>query len=404
MSPVEFSYSLWARGTGDDLANAADTLSSWDKCMAKSYCKWPVIVGIIVGGVVLISVIACIVNCLCCGIRCCTGCCCSCCCPSPRDKRPKYEDPYNHPPAPMPQPQLPPVNNTYEEGYQPKYQAPQPLPTYRGAQVARFDTPPSPGVSKMNDDALPAMPSWDHAVSRRVEDSSPQPESVEMEPLNPVNRPPHRRPSASRSPVGGYMGPPPIRTGSAVQRDYYPDSHGYDDQNPYDYHAQTTSPYDQPYRDNSPGGNYHAMPPPPQAYSPGPQFPVGVAVSPNTEMNRPIPYRQPSPGPGVPFRQPSPGPNFPFRQPSPGVPLRQPSPGLPLRQPSPGLPLRQQSPAMPYRQPSSPGFSQPPSYRAMSPTVPSSPPPPFTSVPQQISDPGRPPSLLQSGPKPGYKD
>ncbi|KAL4922849.1 hypothetical protein BDW62DRAFT_171862 [Aspergillus aurantiobrunneus] len=391
MSPVELSYSLWARDSGGGLASVPETLSSWDKCMEKSYCKWPVIVGIIVGGVILISVIACIVNCLCCGIRCCTGCCCSCCCPSPRPKRAKYEDdPYNHQPAPMPRlPQVPPVHNTYEEGFKGGYQNNQSLPTYRGAQVARFDTPSNPGLSKMNDDALPAMPSWDHAVTRRVEDTSPRPESVEMEPLNPASRPPHRTPSAPRANGAGYMGPPPISP--AVPNDHYPEAHGYDDQNPYDYHSQGlghsgASPYDQPYRNHSPGGNFHAMSPPPQTFSPGPQYPVGVAISPATEMNRPVPYRQPSPG-------------LPFRQPSPGLPLRQPSPGLPLRQPSPGLPLRQPSPGLPFRQPS-PGFNQPPSYRAMSPAMPSSPPPPFTSVPQQVSDPGRPPSLLQSGRKP----
>ncbi|RDW93739.1 uncharacterized protein DSM5745_01061 [Aspergillus mulundensis] len=283
-------------------------------------------------------------------------------------------------------PQMPPPANSYEGGYQPGfqqqgYQTTQSLPTYRGAQVARFDAPTSPGISKMNEDALPAMPSWDHAVTRRVEDTSPHSESVEMEPLSPVTRPPHRTPSAPRSNTPGYRGPPPIRT--AVQNDYYPDSHahGYNDQNPYDYHAQSVahgqspydhspydyghSPYDQPYADHSPGGDYHAMSPPAHAYSSGPQYPVGVAVSPTTEMNRPIPFRQPSPA----------------------------------------LPFRQPSQTMPYRQPS-PGFStQPPSYRGPSPaavpSIPSSPPPPFSAgVPQQISNPGRPPSLLQSGPKP----
>ncbi|KAL4973862.1 hypothetical protein BDW66DRAFT_141290 [Aspergillus desertorum] len=382
MSPVEYAYPFWPRDAASEIESVPATFSSWDKCMAKSYCKWPVIVGIIVGGVILLSVIACIVNCLCCGIRCCTGCC-GCCCPSPRPKRAKYaDDPYHQPPLMPTMPQVP-TANTYEGGYQPGFQqgfqTSQSLPTYRGAQVARFDAPTSPVISKVNEDALPAMPTWDHAVTRRVEDPSPHPESVEMEPLNPVTRPPHRAPSAPRSNAGGYTGPPPIRT--AMQNDHYPDSHarGYDDHNPYNYHTHDLghghSPYDnnlydQPYTDHSPAGNYHAMPSPPQAYSPGPgpapQYPVGVAISSATEMNRPIPFRQPSPA----------------------------------------LPFRQTSQSMPYRQPS-PGFStQPPSYRGPSPTAvasaaPSSHPPPFTAgVPQQISDPGRPPSLLQSGRKP----
>ncbi|KAL2870984.1 uncharacterized protein BJX67DRAFT_212434 [Aspergillus lucknowensis] len=349
MSPVEFSHlSLWARDTAEEIKSAPETFSSWDKCMDKTYCKWPVIVGIIVGGVIILSIIACIVNCLCCGIQCCTGCC-GCCCPSPRPKRPKYaDDPYRHQPPPMPQ--MPPPNHGYQGGYQ----APQAPPTYRGAQIARFDTPSSPGLAKTNDDALPAMPSWDSAVTRRVEDTNPHSDAMEMEPLNPVSRPPHRTPSAPRTNAGGYMGPPPIRTGS--RNDYIPDPHGYDDQNPYDYRSQgpghsPASPYDPPYRDHSPGGNYHAVSPPPNArFSPQPQYPIGVAVSPTTEMSRPIPYRQPSPG---------------FSQ-------------------------------------------QPPSYRGMSPSIPSSPPPPFSmATNHEVSDPGRPPSLLQSGPKPApntYRD
>ncbi|KAL3460243.1 hypothetical protein BJX64DRAFT_290410 [Aspergillus heterothallicus] len=364
MSPVEFvRMSLWARDAASEIESAPETFSSWDKCMEKTYCKWPVIVGIIIGGVILLSVVACIVNCLCCGIRCCTGCC-GCCCPSPRPKRTKYaDDPYHHQPPPMPQmPQMPPQNHGYQAGYQGGYQSPQAPPTYRGAQVARFDTPSSPGHSKINEDALPAMPSWDSAVTRRVEDTTPHSESVEMEPLNPVSRPPHRTPSAPRMNTGmnagGYGAPPPIRT--ATQNDYFPDSHGYDDQNPYDYRSHgpghsPASPYDQqpydqqPYQDHSPGANYHAISPPGQAHS-HPQYPVGVAISPTTEMNRPIPYRQPSPG---------------FSQ-------------------------------------------QPPSYRGMSPSVPSSPPPPFHMVTNhEVHDSGRPPSLLQSGRKPApntYRD
>ncbi|KAL2789299.1 hypothetical protein BJX66DRAFT_236396 [Aspergillus keveii] len=365
MSPVEFvRMSLWARDAASEIESAPQTFSSWDKCMEKTYCKWPVIVGIIIGGVILLSVVACIVNCLCCGIRCCTSCC-GCCCPSPRPKKAKYaDDPYHHQPPPMPQ--MPPSNHGYQAGYQGGYQggyqSPQAPPTYRGAQVARFDTPSSPGHSKVNEDALPAMPSWDSAVTRRVEDTTPHSEAVEMEPLNPVSRPPHRTPSAPRMNAGmnagGYGAPPPIRT--APQNDYFPESQGYDDQNPYDYRSHgpghnPASPYDQqpydqqPYRDHSPVTNYHAISPPANAYS-QPQYPIGVAVSPTTEMNRPIPYRQPSPG-----------------------------------------------------------FStQPPSYRGMSPSVPSSPPPPFHMVTNhEVSDAGRPPSLLQSGRKPApntYRD
>lgn len=48
---------------------------------------------------------------------------------------------------------------------------------YRGPQTATFDAPTKDG--KYNEDALPAMPSWDQAHSRHVQD-----EDMEMEKLN----------------------------------------------------------------------------------------------------------------------------------------------------------------------------------------------------------------------------
>lgn len=41
MSPVDYkpSMSLWARDVAGDLKSAPQTFTSWDKCMAKSYCK-----------------------------------------------------------------------------------------------------------------------------------------------------------------------------------------------------------------------------------------------------------------------------------------------------------------------------------------------------------------------------
>ncbi|KKK22141.1 hypothetical protein ARAM_007172 [Aspergillus rambellii] len=354
MSPVDFtSLSLWARDTASDISSVPDTFSSWDKCMEKSYCKWPVVAAIIVGGVIVLSVVACVANCLCCGIRCCTGCC-GCFCPSPRTKRNKYQDdPYSRQPPPM----VPP-----NHGYQnPQFQAPQAPPMYRGPQqVARFDAPPSPGVSKGNEDALPAMPSWDKAVTRRIEDPNPHSDVVEMEPLNLMDPGPHRTPSASRlNGVGGYMGPPPIRTGTSngVRANPQPYEHP---QNPYDYRSHEAGrnpglPYDQPYRDYSPGNTMYSMSPPPNAHAPHQQQ-YGAAISPSTEMNRPIPYRQPSPG-------------------------------------------------ISYTQ------TQPPSYRGMFPGVPSSPPPPFSThsnyEPYEPHDQGRPPSILQSGRRPvpnSYRD
>ncbi|CAG8876797.1 unnamed protein product [Penicillium nalgiovense] len=179
MSPANIT--LWARGTASDLESVPDTFSSWDKCMAKSYCKWPVIVGIIVGSVVLLAVLACIINCLCCGYQCCK-CCCSCCCPSGRrrNKTPKHFDDFHQPPpAPSPVYQPPPAPPSYRG-------AQQSAPSFRGAQqTAHFDAPKSP--AHVNEDALPEMPTWAGAVDKHVEDPNHR-DDVEMEPLNSPDR------------------------------------------------------------------------------------------------------------------------------------------------------------------------------------------------------------------------
>ncbi|KAE8163221.1 hypothetical protein BDV40DRAFT_146193 [Aspergillus tamarii] len=433
MSPVDTTpFPIWPRDFVSDLKSAPETLSSWDNCMAKSYCKWPVIVAIIVGAVIVISILACIINCLCCGIQCCKCCgCCSCCCPSPRRKKePKYlDDPYNQPP-PMP------ANNPYQPPPPPS------LPTYRGAQVARFDTPPSPAVSKGNEDALPAMPTWDSAVTKRVEETDHHQDAMEMEPLNLANQRPRRMPSAPRPNGAGYMGPPPIRTGTAVSSSsFYPD-----DQSAY--HARSPggpspiSPYEQPYGDYS------------QAYGSQPHYmPIGTAVSPSAEAT-PAPYRHPSPAitqtPGmalstdgarpIPYRQPSPAINQspinrtmspanvapPYRALTPAnanPPYRTMSPpshepvyramSPPSQEaayhtmPLPSHETAYQAMPPPGSEPTyramPPSFNTEPVYRDMSPSIPSSPPPPFTSSPaphETVQDSGRPPTLLQSGRKP----
>ncbi|KAJ5202447.1 hypothetical protein N7449_004526 [Penicillium cf. viridicatum] len=173
MSPANIT--LWVRDTASDLESIPNTFSSWDKCMAKTYCKWPVIVGIIIGSVVLLAVLGCIFNCLCCGYQCCK-CCCSCCCPSGRrrNKTPKHFDdpPFQQPPPPAPNP---------------VYQAPPAPPSFRGAQqTAHFDAPKSP-AAHVNEDALPEMPTWAGAVDKHVEDPNHH-DGVEMEPLNPPDR------------------------------------------------------------------------------------------------------------------------------------------------------------------------------------------------------------------------
>ncbi|KAF7165133.1 hypothetical protein CNMCM5623_009441 [Aspergillus felis] len=312
MSPVDRpSLSLWARDAVGDLKSAPDTFSSWDKCMAKSYCKWPVIVGIIIGAVILLSVIA-----------------------------PKYldEPDYHHQPPPMPA----------NDGYR----APPGPPVYRGAQVARFESPTSPRPVKVNEDALPAMPSWNDAVTRRVEDKSHQ-DTMEMEPLNPTHQDYQRVQSPGRFNTPGQMGVPPTRTQTSSPG-YFHASSPYDDERQYNhdssgpYNPGATSPYDRTYHDYSPRSFSQPMPRNPAPYSSQTQYSnMPKAMSPSAEMPRHLPYRQPSPGMS--------------------------------------------------------SMAPPPSYRGMSPNPPTSPPPPFSAtnpVPLEVSDPGRPPSILQSGRKP----
>lgn len=45
MSPVDYkpSMSLWARDAASEIKSAPQTFSSWDKCMAKSYCKYVIL-------------------------------------------------------------------------------------------------------------------------------------------------------------------------------------------------------------------------------------------------------------------------------------------------------------------------------------------------------------------------
>ncbi|EAW06549.1 uncharacterized protein ACLA_082400 [Aspergillus clavatus NRRL 1] len=58
MSPaVQPSLSLWARDIVGDLKSAPDTFSSWDKCMAKSYCNAAqVVAGAVHAAVLLLEI------------------------------------------------------------------------------------------------------------------------------------------------------------------------------------------------------------------------------------------------------------------------------------------------------------------------------------------------------------
>ncbi|KAH8166895.1 hypothetical protein CIB48_g1365 [Xylaria polymorpha] len=169
-----------------DIHDAATAFSSWDNCFQASFCKWPVIALFIIAGLIVLSIVWCIVRCCCCGLSCCCECCycLKCCgeccglCDPPRGKRSKYLD----------EPFVPP---NHDQAYR------SPAPMHAGFdsmkpsahQYAEFDT-----GNKKDADALPAMPSWEEASSKKV---LVEEEFVEMEPLKkPVQ-------SSSQMNVGG---------------------------------------------------------------------------------------------------------------------------------------------------------------------------------------------------------
>jgi hypothetical protein len=233
---VTMSY-IYARQ--NPLDDARHTLSSWDNCMAKNYCKWPVIVAIIVGSLIVLSVVLCIARCLCCAGECALCCCkcCSCCVPSrgrghkrmksePAPSYPPYSAPNPYaqahaaaPPAPF-DPRL--VNQQYRSHAAPAF-APAPAPA--PPQYATFERPQKPA----NEDALPPMPSWHDARDVHVEVAEPvvpqKRGDLEMDRLNyngsmnsgsmaavPAAR---RSPLPSRSPIslsGGAYGSSPVQS------------------------------------------------------------------------------------------------------------------------------------------------------------------------------------------------
>lgn len=120
----------------------------------------------------MISIIWCCARCCCCGLECCCGVC-SCfnrCCPSPRRSNQGYEQPAAQPYQQY-QSHPPPMYGGAAGGYG-GYGG------YRGPQTATFDAPTNKNGT-YNEDALPAMPSWEQAQSKRVEH-----DDVEMEKLD----------------------------------------------------------------------------------------------------------------------------------------------------------------------------------------------------------------------------
>ncbi|KAK0657621.1 hypothetical protein B0T16DRAFT_453060 [Cercophora newfieldiana] len=219
------------------VSDVKTAFSSWDNCMAATYCKWPVIAIMIIGGLILFSVVWCIIRCACCGLSCCCSCCnflkccgnCCGCCDPPRGKRHKYLDEPYIPPnqgykvQPPMNPHFPPVVPTMTPaaaqftGVTTVGAASSHTPQY-----AEFDV-----SKKGGEDALPAMPSWEGADKKKV---YLEEEEVEMDQLKkpeasgqagaaaagavgaaaavPGGRSPVGSPGLNRSPYGPPAGAP----------------------------------------------------------------------------------------------------------------------------------------------------------------------------------------------------
>ncbi|KDN61798.1 hypothetical protein CSUB01_00343 [Colletotrichum sublineola] len=201
-----------SRGITDTVNNAGAQIndvrtafSSWDNCMAATYCKWPVIGVMIVGGLIIFSI--------------CCGNCCGCC-DTPKGTPHKHlDEPYG------------PTNQGY------KSQAPM-APFYNGAsthaahstaptasgasappQYADFEVSKS-GSNAADADSLPAMPSWEGAGSKKVAIE----EEVELEQMKPATSP---------NPNGQNM---PLMAPNAMS---HPNSPMPGDRSPYGQNAQT---------------------------------------------------------------------------------------------------------------------------------------------------------------------
>ncbi|KAM0073759.1 hypothetical protein ACKRZS_014627 [Fusarium odoratissimum] len=231
-----------AAQTTDEVAQKSEdfatAFSSWDNCMNVAWCKWPVIGVMIIGGLIIFSIVWCIIRCCCCGLSCCCSCCqclkcCgNCCgaCDPPRSATKHLDDPY----APQGQHHgyrsEPPMNSSA-----PQYGVTKPMRS-EPPQYAEFET--SKG---RDDDALPEMPSWEGASSKKVEVHT---EAVELDTL--PSKPPH----SQQSNMMGGVAPNNLTPYSQAQSNssgylganQAPDAYSPIDQQGYGYQAPGMNP------------------------------------------------------------------------------------------------------------------------------------------------------------------
>ncbi|KAI1433012.1 hypothetical protein GGR50DRAFT_705919 [Xylaria sp. CBS 124048] len=163
------------RDISGDISDATTAFSSWDNCFQAAFCKWPVIALFIIAGLIIFSILWCIIRCCCCGLSCCCQCCqcLKCCgeccgmCDPPRGKRKAYLD----------EPYVPAHHDQAYRSHAPMQYGLDPMkPTV--PQYAEFDS----GTNHA--DALPAMPSWEGANSKKVPVEG---DTVELETLQKPN-------------------------------------------------------------------------------------------------------------------------------------------------------------------------------------------------------------------------
>lgn len=185
--------------------------------MSKTYCKWPVIAGIIIGSLIVLSILWCIFSCLCCGVSLCSACvkcltCGNCCgaCGSSRGRR-KDAEYQAMPPTPTPY-----------QGYQPQ---PGPMMyNHNGPQFATFDAG-NKRSANIHEDSLPAMPSWDNAPTRRVEEPTLSQQQqrarddMEMERMLPYGQ--SQRSPTHESPYASDLGAQNQTSRGGYNNDYY---------------------------------------------------------------------------------------------------------------------------------------------------------------------------------------
>ncbi|RVD88698.1 uncharacterized protein DFL_002874 [Arthrobotrys flagrans] len=167
---LAMSQSNLKRGVQEDLATFPETIGNWDKCMEKSWCKYPLIAGCVVGALVFISI---------------AWCCYRCCCRGRRKKADRSKSTFFNDPVPSYM-SHPPPRPAAGGGYSssntigPNTQTPAP-------QYAYFE---SGTTGPKDNDALPVMPSWNGSKNEKVEDASVKVETIELEDVSSSSTPP----------------------------------------------------------------------------------------------------------------------------------------------------------------------------------------------------------------------